>query len=117
MVGGAVISAMGRCGMRQRLFTQLLVDRCSPAEVQGIDPSEGQLAFARSRVSANVARFRAGNAMVFVPEPAKGVAEMEVRSIAPLLGWWAFQLPSSPRGSSDVGFRLSFLDLLSTPAV
>jgi SAM-dependent methyltransferase len=26
-------------------FTQLLVDRCSPLEVQGIDPSEDQLAF------------------------------------------------------------------------
>jgi len=28
-------------------FTQLLIERCAPAEVQGIDPSEGQLAFAR----------------------------------------------------------------------
>jgi ubiquinone/menaquinone biosynthesis C-methylase UbiE len=25
-------------------FTELLVERCSPSEVQGIDPSEGQLA-------------------------------------------------------------------------
>lgn len=33
-------------------FTELLVDRCSPAEVQGIDPSEGQLAFARMRHAA-----------------------------------------------------------------
>jgi len=30
-------------------FTELLVERCAPAEVQGIDPSEGQLAFARTR--------------------------------------------------------------------
>jgi ubiquinone/menaquinone biosynthesis C-methylase UbiE len=30
-------------------FTQLLVERCAPVEVQGIDPSEGQLAFARTR--------------------------------------------------------------------
>jgi ubiquinone/menaquinone biosynthesis C-methylase UbiE len=27
-------------------FTQLLVDRCAPSEVHGIDPAEGQLAFA-----------------------------------------------------------------------
>jgi ubiquinone/menaquinone biosynthesis C-methylase UbiE len=28
-------------------FTELLVQRCAPAEVHGIDPSEAQLAFAR----------------------------------------------------------------------
>ena len=75
-------------------FTELLVERCSPAEVQGIDPSEGQLAFARTRPAARVAEFRQGDAMAlpfsedrfdaavmalvifFVPDPAKGVAEM-----------------------------------------
>lgn len=75
-------------------FTQLLADRCAPAAVQGIDPSEGQLAFARARPAARLAQFRVGDAMalpfpdrsfdaavmalvlVFVPEPAKGVAEM-----------------------------------------
>ena len=75
-------------------FTQLLADRCAPAEVQGVDPSEGQLAFARARPAARVAEFRVGDAMalpfpaasfdaavmalvlVFVPEPAKGIAEM-----------------------------------------
>ena len=75
-------------------FTQLLADRCAPAEVQGIDPSEDQLAFARTRPAASVAQFQLGNAMAlpfpedrfdaavmplvifFVPEPAKGIAEM-----------------------------------------
>jgi ubiquinone/menaquinone biosynthesis C-methylase UbiE len=75
-------------------FTELLVDRCAPAEVQGIDPSEGQLAFARQRPAARLARFQQGDAMAlpfadntfdaavmalvifFVPEPAKGVAEL-----------------------------------------
>jgi ubiquinone/menaquinone biosynthesis C-methylase UbiE len=75
-------------------FTELIVARCTPAEVQGIDPSEGQLAFARQRYTAGVAEFRQGGAMslpfpedrfdvaimalviFFVPEPAKGVAEM-----------------------------------------
>ncbi|WP_063693469.1 class I SAM-dependent methyltransferase [Bradyrhizobium stylosanthis] len=75
-------------------FTELLVERCSPVEVQGIDPSAEQLAFARTRPSARVARFQQGDAMalpfadgsfdaavmalvlVFVPDPAKGISEM-----------------------------------------
>jgi len=44
-------------------FTELLVERCAPVEVQGIDPSEAQLAFARSRPAARVAEFRNGSAM------------------------------------------------------
>src|SRR5438552_10368690 len=81
-------------------FSELLVERCAPAEVQGIDPSEAQLGFARTRPAARLARFRQGDAMAlpcpdgsfdaavmalvifFVPEPAKGVAEM-VRVVAP----------------------------------
>src|SRR6266516_6862218 len=44
-------------------FSELLVERCAPAEVQGIDPSEAQLAFARTRPAARLAQFRQGNAM------------------------------------------------------
>jgi ubiquinone/menaquinone biosynthesis C-methylase UbiE len=44
-------------------FTQILVDQCSPAEVQGIDPAEGQLAFARARSAARIAEFHKGDAM------------------------------------------------------
>ena len=33
-------------------FTELLVKRCAPATVYGIDPSQGQLAFARTRAAA-----------------------------------------------------------------
>jgi SAM-dependent methyltransferase len=75
-------------------FTELLAERCAPAEIQGVDPSEAQLAFARSRHRAGIAHFRHGDAMAlpfadrgfdaaamalvifFVPEPAAGVAEM-----------------------------------------
>lgn len=81
-------------------FTEMLVERCAPVSVQGIDPSEGQLAFARTRPASRVAQFRQGDAMVqpfpddtfdaavmplvifFVPDPAKGVAEM-VRVVCP----------------------------------
>src|SRR5260370_6456425 len=76
-------------------FTELVVERCAPAEVQGIDPSEGQLKYARARLATRMAEFRQGDAMAlpfpdnsfdlavmalvifFVPDPAKGVAEME----------------------------------------
>lgn len=43
-------------------FTELLVERCSPVEVQGIDPSEGQLAFARTRPASRLAKFHQGDA-------------------------------------------------------
>jgi SAM-dependent methyltransferase len=75
-------------------FTEMLVERCAPVSVQGIDPSEGQLAYARARPALRGAQFRLGDAMAqpfpddtfdaavmplvifFVPDPARGVAEM-----------------------------------------
>jgi ubiquinone/menaquinone biosynthesis C-methylase UbiE len=81
-------------------FTELLVQRCAPAEVQGVDPSEAQLEFARQRPAGRVARFQVGDAealpfpgehfdaavmalvIFFVPDPARGVAEM-VRVVRP----------------------------------
>ena len=44
-------------------FTELLIERCAPVDVEGIDPSEGQLAFARTRPSARLAKFSRGDAM------------------------------------------------------
>ena len=43
-------------------FTELLAARCAPAEVHGIDPSEGQLAFARTRPAARMAEYGRGDA-------------------------------------------------------
>jgi ubiquinone/menaquinone biosynthesis C-methylase UbiE len=75
-------------------FTERVVERCAPVEIHGVDPSEAQLAFARTRPAARVAQFHKGDAMAlpfpdkrfdvavmalvifFVPDPAKGVAEM-----------------------------------------
>lgn len=74
--------------------TELVVKKCLPDEVQGIDPSEGQLKYARARPATRMAEFRQGDAMAlpfpddrfdlaimalvifFVPDPAKGLAEM-----------------------------------------
>jgi SAM-dependent methyltransferase len=75
-------------------FTELVGQRCAPIETQGIDPQEAQLAVARARPGARSAVFLRGDAMAlpfgqgrfdaaimalvifFVPDPAKGVAEM-----------------------------------------
>ena len=53
-----VRSQLDHVGCGNGAFTQILVDRCSPAEVQGIDPAEGQLAFARARSAARIAEFQ-----------------------------------------------------------
>ena len=75
-------------------FTELLIQRCVPAETYGIDPSEAQLAFARDRAAAREANFVQGDALAlpfpndrfdaavmalvifFLPNPTKGIAEM-----------------------------------------
>jgi SAM-dependent methyltransferase len=75
-------------------FTEMVADTCAPASLDGIDPSDAQLAFARTRPRTRMAHFQQGSAtaipfddnrfdaavmplvIVFVPDPAKGVAEM-----------------------------------------
>ena len=56
-------------------FTQMVVDRCAPTSVEGIDPSEGQLAYARTRGIPNVAQFRIGDAMA-LPCPSSAAASL-----------------------------------------
>src|SRR5271156_2254412 len=75
-------------------FTEVLIERCKPAAVSGIDPSEGQLAYARNRPGTKMAQFRVGSAqdlpfadgsfdaaamalaIIFVPDAVKAAAEM-----------------------------------------
>jgi len=75
-------------------FTELIINRCAPSAVTGVDPSPAQLLFARERPARQTAKFHQGNALslpfseasfdaavmalviFFVPDPAKGVAEM-----------------------------------------
>lgn len=108
LVGGAFLDWLapppGRrwldVGCGNGAFTEMILDRCEPESVHGIDPSEEQLAYARSRPALRDAVLRPGDAMAlpfagdsfdaavmplvifFVPEPAVGVAEM-VRVVAP----------------------------------
>ncbi len=75
-------------------FTEELIARCAPLEVTAIDPSEGQLSFARTRPAAKLAQFHQADAqalpfpdrsfdaaamalvITFIPDPARAVAEM-----------------------------------------
>jgi SAM-dependent methyltransferase len=93
-------------------FTERLADFCAPASLHGIDPSEPQLEFARSRPALRSAVFRKAGAMdlpfpdnafdaavmplviFFVPDPAKGVAEM-ARVVVPggIVSAYAWDMP------------------------
>ena len=75
-------------------FTAMVIRRCAPSSTLGIDPSQQQLAYARAQPALQAAVFEQGDAMAlpypaaafdiavmplvifFVPEPARGVAEM-----------------------------------------
>jgi SAM-dependent methyltransferase len=82
-------------------FTELIVSRCTPSEVQAFDPSEAQLAYARTRLTAAApVTWAEADAMqlpvldesfdcavmalvlFFVPEPSAGLAEM-CRAVRP----------------------------------
>ena len=76
-------------------FTELVLDRCAPSEISAIDPSEDQVAYAKSRTAAGRVDFRIGDAQSlpfaddefdvatmalainFIPDSAKAVAEMK----------------------------------------
>lgn len=93
-------------------FTATILERTAPAGVAGIDPSAAQLDYARTRFAPGAAEFRQGDAMAlpwadnsfdaavmplvifFVPEPARGVAEM-ARVVKPggLVTAYAWDLP------------------------
>ncbi len=103
-------------------FTEVLIARCSPAAVTGVDPSDGQLAYARTRPGAKLAQFRVADAqalpfadhsfdaasmalvITFIPDAVKAAKEM-ARVVKPG-GWvatymWDFEnrgLPLAPIG-------------------
>lgn len=75
-------------------FTDILIERTAPSNVDAIDPSESQIAHACSRPGSRMANFRIGSALeipfdkaefdavamalaiTFVPDPVKAFAEM-----------------------------------------
>ncbi len=94
-------------------FTELVMQRCAPAEVRGIDPSTAQLEFARQRPGASGATFEIGDAhalpfatdsadiavmalvIFFLDDPAAGLAEMR-RVVRPggLVAAYAWDIPA-----------------------
>ena len=99
-------------------FTAALIARCAPAEVIGIDPSAGQLSFARTRPGAKSAQFRIGDAqalpfgddsfdvavmalvITFLSDPGKAVSEM-ARVVRPG-GWVGTYMWDVPGGGTPV---------------
>jgi len=119
-------------------FTERIVERCRPAEVQGIDPSDAQLAYARGRPAARLAEFRKGDAMAlpfadarfdaavmalvifFVPDPAKCVAEMArvVRPGGRVVAYaWDMRGGGFPLAPVGIEARGMGLDLPRPPSV
>ncbi len=84
-------------------FTEVVIARCAPGKVTAIDPSEGQIEYARRQTGAKLAQFGVGDAqaipfddasfdlavmalvIAFLSDPAKAVAEM-ARVVRP--GGW-----------------------------
>ncbi len=99
-------------------FTEELIARCAPAAVMAIDPSEDQLAYARTRRGAKTAEFRMGDAqklafdagsfdtavmalvISFLADPAQAAAEM-ARVVRPG-GWVATYMWDIPGGGVPV---------------
>ena len=97
-------------------FTEEIIARCVPAAVMAIDPSDEQLAFARTRPATKMVKFEVGYAqelsfgdntfdvaimalvLSFLPDPAKVVAEM-ARVVRPG-GWVATYMWDVPNGGS-----------------
>lgn len=94
-------------------FTELVVQRCAPAAIDGLDPSTGQLAFARTRPGVQSATFHLGDAhalpfadasadiavmalvIFFLDDPAAGLAEMR-RVVRPggIVAAYAWDIPA-----------------------
>lgn len=99
-------------------FTEVLISRCAPTAVTAIDPSEDQLAFARTRPGVRLADFRVADAqnlpfadssfdfaamalvITFLPDPGRAVAEMK-RVVRPG-GWVASYMWDIPGGGVPV---------------
>ena len=109
-------------------FTDEILAISKPASVTGIDPSEGQIQFARQRHSSAEAEYRVGDAqelpfannsfdiatmalvIAFVPAPAKALAELgRVTRPGGLVATYMWDLPTGIPGSplieamSDMG--------------
>ena len=99
-------------------FTEVLIARCAPDEIIAIDPSDGQLAYARARQGTKMAQFRVGEAQSlpfadnsfdaaamalvinFLSDPVKAAAEMA--RVVRRGGWVATYMWDVPGGGLPV---------------
>jgi ubiquinone/menaquinone biosynthesis C-methylase UbiE len=118
-----------RCG--NGAFTEVLVKRCAPASVAAIDPSEGQLAYARERPTTTMVQFRQGDSqalpyadgsfdavamalvITFIPDAAKGIAEM-ARVVRPG-GWVGTYMWDSIAGGLPISPLHAAMESLGLP--
>ncbi len=118
-------------------LTELLVTRCAPRRVHGVDPSAEQVTFARGRHRAGVAEFHEGDAMAlpfsaetfdaalmalvifYLSKPEKGVAEMaRVTRLGGVVAAyaWDFAGGGSPTAVFQAEFRAIGIELLRPPS-
>jgi ubiquinone/menaquinone biosynthesis C-methylase UbiE len=118
-------------------FTEMIIDRCAPSAVVGIDPAPAQIAYARQRLASRGAEFHEGDAMAlpftanafdaavmplvifFVPVPAIGVAEMvRVVRAGGLVGAYAWDMHGGgfPYDSLNAAMRSMGIDVPVPPS-
>lgn len=118
-------------------FTERIIERCAPALVEGVDPSEGQIQYARSRLPQPQVRLHQGDAqslpyaqdsfdlavmplvIFFVPQPARGVAEMArvVRAGGQVAAYgWDLEGGGFPYATIQQELRALGVDVSSPPS-
>lgn len=118
------------------IFTELILDRCSPAAVFGIDPAEAQIDHARRQPTTHRASFRVGDSQAlpfpdasfdvvasalvinFISDRPRALSEMRrvARAGALVTGYvWDFATECSPSWPLRVGLRRIGVDMPGVP--
>jgi len=118
------------------VFTELILDRCSPAAVFAVDPAMEQIDYVCRQPLAQRANFRVADAQVlpfpdsifdvvasalainFIPDRARALAEMRrvVRACGMVAGYvWDFEAELSPSWPLRLGMRRMGVDVPPVP--
>ena len=111
-------------------FTEVLIAKTSPAAVSGVDPSDGQIAYARSRPGAALAEFSVADAqslpfeddsfdaasmalvISFLPDPVKAAREM-ARVVKPggMVATYMWDMPGGGTPTNAIYLALESLGI------